>query len=178
MKLPQKPLITFIVLFIINIPCKLAATEQVQELITAGWLEGVLLQPGNIRMRAKLDTGAKTSSLHAIDIKRFQKKGEQWVSFRTGVDKMVQLNLPLVREVKIKDHKFKATVRSVVEMKFCLHNRVFTSEFSLIDRSQFNYPILLGRLLLQQGIIVDPSLTFTVRSDKKKCEAALNMDEK
>lgn len=100
------------------------------------------------------------------------------MSFRTGIDEMIQIYLPLTRDVKIKDHKLKSEVRPVVEMKICLHNQVFMGEFSLIDRSQFNYPILLGRLLLQQGIIVDPSLTFTVRSDKKKCEAALNMDEK
>ncbi|MBL1321926.1 MAG: ATP-dependent zinc protease [Methylophaga sp.] len=178
MKSPQKLLTICIVLFISSISCKLATAKQIHESITAGWLESILLQPGNIKMRAKLDTGAKTSSLHAIDIKRFERYGEQWISFRTGTDEMVQINSPLVRDVKIKDHKLKAVVRPVVEMKFCLHNQIFTSEFSLIDRSRFNYPILLGRRLLQQGIIVDPSLTFTVRSDKEKCEILLNTDEK
>jgi hypothetical protein len=158
--------------------CLASADEQVQQLITAGWLESVLLQPENIRMRAKLDTGAKTSSLHAVDIKRLERKGEQWVRFRTGVDEMVEITLPLVRDVKIKDHELKAAVRPVVEMKICLHNQIFMSEFSLIDRSQFNYPILLGRTLLQQGIIVDPSQTFTVRSKQEKCEILLNTDEK
>jgi hypothetical protein len=157
--------------------CFASTDEQTQQLITAGWLESVLLQPVNIRMRAKLDTGAKTSSLHAVDIKRFERKGEQWVRFRTGVDDMVELMLPLVRDVKIKDHKLKAAVRPVVEMKVCLHNQIFTGEFSLIDRSQFNYPILLGRSLLQQGIIVDPSQTFTVRSKKEKCKVLLNTDD-
>ncbi|MFW5427427.1 MAG: ATP-dependent zinc protease [Methylophagaceae bacterium] len=176
MKFPPKLLTMCIVLFISNISCKLAAAEQIQQLITAGWLESVLLQPDNIRMRAKLDTGAKTSSLHAVDIKRFERKGQQWVRFRTGVDEMVEITLPLVRDVKIKDHKLKAAIRPVVEMKICLHNEIFTSEFSLIDRSPFNYPILLGRSLLQQGIIVDPSQTFTVRSDKEKCEILLNTD--
>ncbi len=178
MKLPLTLFSIFSVLFFSAISNRLSATEQSQQLITAGWLESVLLQPENIRMRAKLDTGAKTSSLHAVDIKRFEKKGAPWVSFRTGVDEMVQINLPLIRDVKIKDHKFKAAVRPVVEMSICLHNQIFTGEFSLIDRSQFNYPILLGRALLQQGIIVDPSQTFTVRAKKKKCEILLNTDEK
>ncbi len=148
--------------------------QEQDQLITAGWLEGVLLQPWNIRMRAKLDTGAKTSSLHAVDIRRFKKEGEQWVRFYTGTKSLVKIEMPLVRDVKIKDHKLKAAVRPVVEMTFCLHNQLFTSEFSLIDRSPFNYPILLGRTMLQQGIIVDPSITFTVRSTKKKCETLIN----
>ena len=152
--------------------------QKQSQLITAGWLEGVLLQPWNIRMRAKLDTGAKTSSLHAVDIQRFTKKGVHWVRFRTGTDSLVKIEMPLIRDVKIKDHKLKAAVRPVVEMTFCLHNQIFTSEFSLIDRSPFNYPILLGRTMLQQGIIVDPSITFTVRSTKKKCESLISSKEK
>jgi hypothetical protein len=178
MKSPSKLLTICTILFISSLYCKLATAEQIQQSITAGWLESILLQPGNIKMRAKLDTGAKTSSLHAIQIKRFERNGEKWVSFRTGTDEMIQIDLPLIRDVKIKDHKLKADVRPVVEMNVCLHNKIFMSEFSLVDRSQFNYPILLGRSLLQQGIIVDPSQTFTVRSDQEKCEFLLNTDEK
>lgn len=150
--------------------------EPDSKLITAGWLEKIYLQPWNIRMRAKLDTGAKTSSLHAINIKQFKRGDVLWVRFRTGASKLFTIEAPLIREVKIKDHKLKAAVRPVVEMTFCLHDKLFTSEFSLIDRNQFNYPILLGRTMLQQGIIVDPSMTFTNKSNKKDCEKLVRTD--
>ena len=80
-------------------------------------------------MRAKLDSGAKTSSLHAFDIKRIEKNGEEWVQFKTGSlkkddEKTVSLELPVMREVKIKRHFSKAQERPVVELTFCLDSRV------------------------------------------------------
>lgn len=154
-----------------------AVADNKTETITTGWLEGVLLQPGNIRMRAKLDTGAKTSSLHALEIERFERDGEQWVRFNTGPhskkSQMKPIESPLIREVKIKDHLLNPTIRPVIEMTFCMHNQLFTGEFSLVDRSPFNYPMLLGRRLLEQGVIIDPSKTFTVKTSENTCSQIL-----
>lgn len=153
-------------------------TPTQSETITTGWLESILLQPSNVRMRAKLDTGAKTSSLHAIDIEHFKRDGQEWVRFLTGAynkkAQLIPIEAPLIREVKIKDHERKSASRPVVELTFCLHKKLFTSEFSLTDRSQFNYPMLLGRRMLQQGVIVDPAMTFTMRSTQKECKQPLN----
>jgi len=171
-------------LFALAFSVKLVADENnapIHEIITAGWLEEILLQPWNIKLRAKLDTGAKTSSLHAVDIERFDRDGTHWVKFRTiassNKNELMPMEAPLVRDVKIKDHKRKSSTRPVVEMTFCLADQIYTSEFSLVDRSKFNYPVLLGRLMLQQGIIVDPALTFTFRSNKKMCEKLINTDK-
>jgi hypothetical protein len=47
---------------------------------------------------------------------------------------------------------------------------MYNSEFTLNDRSKFHYPILLGRRMLQQGVIVDPASTFTLKTKRKKCK--------
>ncbi len=154
-----------------------------QKPLTAGWLEMIVLEPWDIRLRAKLDTGAKTSSLHAVDIERFKRKGKTWIRFRTtdpGEDDnpLTFIETPLIREVKIKRHKQKPQIRPVVEMTFCLDGRIYTSEFSLTDRSRFNYRVLLGRKMLQQGIIVDPASTFTLKTKKKSCKKLMKSKHK
>ncbi len=149
-----------------------------QQPVIAGWLENVVLLPTDkgLSMRAKLDSGAKTSSLHAFDIKRIEKNGEEWVQFKTGSlkkddEKTVSLELPVMREVKIKRHFSKAQERPVVELTFCLDSRVYRTQFSLVDRSKFNYPVLLGRRLLKQNILIDPSTTYTLTSSLKACKS-------
>lgn len=156
-------------------------TNKKKALTTAGWLENIFLQPWNIKLRAKLDTGAKTSSLHALNIERFKQDGEHWIRFHVEdpVDghPLKPIELPLIRDVKIKKHKQKSVTRPVVKMAFCLNNQIFSSEFSLVDRSKFNYPVLLGRGMLQQGIIIDPATTFTLHTDKQSCSKLMKTNK-
>ena len=142
--------------------------------IIAGWLETVILEPWQIKLRAKLDTGAKTSSLHAIDIDRFKQDGRPWVRFQTHAktdhSAIKRIELPIKRDVKIKSHHNGATIRPVVELQFCLNGQHYIGEFSLVDRGEFNYPVLLGRRILKQGIMVDASSTFLLSTSKKGCK--------
>lgn len=134
-----------------------------------GWLEFGIIQPGGAKVDVKLDTGAKTSSMHALDIEIIEKKGKKYVRFRfdTGYDDDederydLTLERPLVREVVIKRHKKNNQVRPVVMMEICLGGQMYEGEFSLVDRTRFNYPVLLGRRLLAKSVIVDPASTFT-----------------
>lgn len=142
--------------------------------VVAGWLEYVVLEPWQIKLRAKLDTGAKTSSLHALNIERFIRDGQPWVRFNTEDKKndvaTKTIELPIKREVKIKSHHRDATSRPVVLLSFCLNSHLYHGEFSLVDRTRFNYPVLIGRRILQDGILVDASSTFTLAIDLKHCE--------
>ncbi len=151
-----------------------------RETLVAGWLESIVLQPWNIKLRAKLDTGAKTSSLHAEDIERFERDGKEWVRFHTTdpdeKNPLKTVEAQLIRDVKIKRHKQKPQTRPVVEMTFCLDGQIYTSEFSLTNRSRFNYQVLLGRRVLQQGILVDPASTFTLKIDRKSCRKLMKTE--
>ena len=127
-----------------------------------GWAEPVVLVETGFELEAKLDTGAETSSLDAIDIRRFRRKGESWVRFTVedqGEDEEVRLERPLLRRVLIKRHDGDSQRRSVVSLTVCLGDHRREVEFSLIDRSEFTYPVLLGRSALAGIAVVDPDQT-------------------
>lgn len=140
------------------------------ELDSLGWLEWSWLQPQNIRLKTKLDTGAKTSSIDATNIEQFESEGKPWVRFTIPLSKRpedsdyggdVTLERPLMKTIKIKDHERAPTARLVVRLGLCIGGKMFDTPVSLTDRSQFNYPFLLGRTALKKRILVDSSKTFT-----------------
>lgn len=136
---------------------------------TFGWLEWAYLEPAHIRIKTKLDTGAKTSSIHATDIDVFDRDGEKWVRFRVPFsmkagtsDKRrdVFFERPVVRRVRIKEHDRAPARRYVVNLDLCLGGITFTTPMTLADRSRFNYPLLLGRVALQGRAAVDPAQKY------------------
>lgn len=128
-----------------------------------GWLERIVIQPWGVRAKAKLDSGAKTSSLNAKNIKRFEQDGEEWVRFTLAIQdadtreqKELEIERPLARNVRIKRHEFHPQRRSAVMMQFCLNGRSYETEFTLADRAEFKYPVLLGRSFLADTALIDP----------------------
>jgi len=131
-----------------------------------GWLEGAYLQPWGVRVRAKLDTGALTSSMHAENIELFEKDNVQWVRFhfpfgkREGYENGFEIERPLVREANIKEHVGTSVPRYVIEIDICVSGETRPVEVSLVDRSNFNYPMILGRNALAGRIHVDAGRSF------------------
>ena len=132
-----------------------------------GWVEPVLVGKSRVELEAKLDTGADTSSMHAAKIRRFRSKDRKlWVEFRlteqeTG--RTIRFKKKLVRYAYIKEHEGPSQKRPVVNMKICLGDHEKDIEVSLVDRSGFQYPILLGRNALEGHVVVDPELRNTAR---------------
>ncbi|MFT5396014.1 MAG: hypothetical protein ACI85N_001203 [Gammaproteobacteria bacterium] len=140
-----------------------------------GWLESAYIKPWDIKVRAKLDTGARTSSLHATDIETYQINDATWVRFtltqpgsKNGnqPEKKITVERPLIKETKIKEHLGDSMLRNVVEMKFCLNGRNYITPVTLADRTNFHYPLLLGRRTLKDNLLIDPGKSFTA---KKSC---------
>jgi hypothetical protein len=137
----------------------------------AGWVEKVVMQPSQIRVSAKLDTGARTSSIHAEKIERFEKEGERWVRFTLVLEDehdevhRVPMETPIYRRVRIKQHDDAPEARPVVELEFCMAEQVRRAQFSLVDRGVFLYPVLLGRRFLADSFVVDPGETFLTRAE-------------
>lgn len=165
----------FACLALITALANTAWAGEVKQRSIMGWVEFVELQPWGFKSKAKLDTGAKTSSLHAENIERFERDGEDWARFefvfkesKHSKQRRVKLQAPVIRTVKIKRHKSNKTqIRPVVELDICLNNSIHSAEFSLIDRSRFIYPVLLGRSLLREAAIVDPGSTFLAQEHCK-----------
>lgn len=137
-----------------------------RERVIMGWLEPLMLLPSGVTLKAKLDSGAKTSSIHAKNINRFKKDGEDWVSFDIPVQEdkkdLIALHIerPLVRDVVIKRHLTNAHERPVVTLPFCMNGEDHEAQFNLIDRSRFNYPVLLGRLFIKKVALIDPGAVY------------------
>ncbi|AFU97535.1 ATP-dependent zinc protease [Simiduia agarivorans] len=132
-----------------------------------GWLESVRLQQADMRIKTKLDPGAKTSSMQASNIEYFKKGSKTWVRFDftdtnldTKKEETHRFEAPLTREVIIKRHGAPNITRPVVAMQFCLFHQVYRAEFSLADRDKFNYSILLGRSFLSTVALVDSGEIF------------------
>jgi len=163
-----------------------AEAVELSEKTILGWIENIYLQPSNLKAKAKLDTGAKTSSLHAKNIEYFEKDGERWVRFqfssntrlkesayKTGKSKkIVTIEAPLYRSALIKSHKHSSVERPVITLPFTLAGVEYHAEFTLTDRKKFLYPVLLGRRFLKNVAIVDPGNTFLRTRTIPKVEQA------
>lgn len=138
--------------------------------VIAGYVERVTLQPWDIEVKAKLDTGANTSSIYAVDVERFEKDDAEWVRFTLVLEDYedevhrVETEAPVARNILIKDHDDPSSRRAVVELPMCFDGRIHNLQFSLADREGFIYPVLLGRRFLNDVAVIDPDRTFLTQS--------------
>lgn len=136
-----------------------------------GWVENARLPDPGMDLKAKLDTGAETSSLDARILKKFRKAGKRWVRFvvadRESGEEFVIVR-ERVRTIGVVQHDGSRQTRPVVTLEVCIAGRLLETEVSLIDRSEFNYPLLLGRSALESFALVDAGNTFLSQPD---CEA-------
>ncbi len=128
-----------------------------------------------LQLPARIDTGARTSSLHATQIELFERDGKNWVRFQSSNNNtkpMVQ-ELPLKRTVKIKRKDKGVVERPVIELKIQIGGVVQRLDVNLTDRSHFEYPVLIGRDFLQDLVIVDVSKSYIADQpeDRPKAEA-------
>jgi len=142
-------------------------------IITTGWREWVVFpELGLPKIKAKIDTGARTSALHALNIQRMQHEGEDWVSFDT---QPVQYAAgPTLRcSARLKDirvitdsggHKEK---RFVIETPLRMGKQEWLIELTLTDRSKMKFRMLLGRHAMHGIIKVNPSKSFLTSRRKK-----------
>jgi len=155
-------------------PVDITLSENAQEpaeKLVLGWIENIRLLPGRSIMKAKLDSGAKSSAMHAEDIEFFEKDGRDMVRFTVLKDhqdpdsERFIYERPLVRAVNIKlRYTSVRDERPAVRLEFCLAGVRHNAVFSLTNRSDFNYPVLLGREFLKHNILVDSSTSFTHRT--------------
>jgi hypothetical protein len=153
-------------LFLLLLPAAAWANEPADERVKEifGWLERVEIGDNGLLLKAKLDTGATTSSLSATDISYFERGGKRWLRFKVYSklqDREEIFEAPLVRHVKIRRHSGKTQRRPVASLTMCVGDVLRARQFTLIDRSGFNYPVLVGRNYMKDYILVDSESTYT-----------------
>jgi hypothetical protein len=124
-----------------------------------GWIENVRLYPGGLTLAAKLDTGARTSSVDTQDYKIFERGGRRWVRFRVSNRKgnTVQFERPILRIARIRRSATKTTERPVIKLGLCLGMQYREVEVNLTNRAHLNHPMLVGRTSMAGLALVDSS---------------------
>ena len=131
-----------------------------QEIV--GWVENVLLTDDNLMIKAKIDSGARHSSLHC-DCKAIKnQKGEKWVHLKiTNFDgDIVEFDKKVIRQAKIKRHDGRMQIRDVIKLNIGLGSIRKEVEVNLIDRTGLNYQMLIGRSYLKNDFLIDTSKKF------------------
>ena len=145
-------------------PLVVAATASAGNKQIVGWVEKARIYPGNLVLQAKMDSGADNSSLNVPHLVEFERDGEKWVRFElTGnSEQTVLIERKVLRTAKIKRHREVRQKRPVVHLGICVGNYYQEAEVNLVDRSNFKYPLLIGRSFMRDRLLIDPSAQFTL----------------
>ena len=145
-----------------------------------GWREWVELPLlGNARIKAKLDTGARSSALHAFNLRPFQESGRWFVQFDVH---------PLQRN----DDVYKTCIAAVVDYRWITNsgggrekrfvivttlkmgNNAWPIEVTLTDRDQMGFRMLIGRTAMHHRLVVDPAASYRMGRPRKTNGASRN----
>jgi len=132
-----------------------------------GWREWIGLPALNIpSLRAKVDTGARTSALHAVDITPLTLNDTLCVSFAIPEEQIDELGA-VFHTAPVRDRRaVRASIgtsqeRFVIATPIRIGGRSFSIEITLSDRTEMDFPMLLGRNALRLGrYVVDPGRSF------------------
>ncbi len=135
-------------------------------LLCIGWREWVALPGiGVERVKAKVDTGALTSALHAFDIRRFRRGNKRVVKFKVhplqrSAGRMIQVVAPLVDRRRVKSSSGHETLRAVIRTQVLILGRLWEIDLTLVSRLDMGFRMLLGRQALRGRFLVDSDCSF------------------
>ena len=136
--------------------------------IIIGETEMVIITPPQVTLKARIDTGATTTSIDARNITAFERDSKKWVKFSViKGGKEYKIERPIVKTVMIKRHGIEAQERFIIKMRVTVGDTTKLIDVSLTDRSDYKYPILLGRNFLKDYFIVDVSRSNILHTKKK-----------
>ncbi len=141
-------------------------TGKVTEKPMLGWREWVSLPALNISpIKAKIDTGARSSALHAFSIEKYQKSGELWVMFalhplQTREDIVVECHAPVKDRRMVSDSGGHKQRRYVIETPLLIGQTLIMAEMTLTNRDSMRFRMLLGRTAMNGNFIIDPAASY------------------
>jgi hypothetical protein len=149
-----------------------AALKRVKPMV--GWREWVALpELGVEAIKAKVDTGARTSALHAFDIEPFEHDGESWIRFSIHP---LQRNDDLILPCSCRALDYRWVTNSgggrerrfVIETQLRIGDDQWPIEMTLTSRDQMGFRMLLGRTAIRKRYIVDPGKSYCVARERKR----------
>lgn len=117
------------------------------------------------RIKAKIDTGARTSAVHAWDIMAFEKDGAKWVRFelhplQKNNTKRIYCDAPVMDERLIRSSNGQITKRFLIRTRLKLGSRTWPIDLTLSRRDEMGFRMLLGRTALSGRTLIDPSASY------------------
>src|SRR6056297_2096910 len=139
-----------------------------------GWREWLSLPELGIKyIKAKIDSGARSSSLHAFDTEFFERDGEQWVRFKVNPvqrneSRVVETAARVFDSRSIRSSSGESQVRPVIVTPLQLLGERFDIELTLADRNQMGFRMLLGREAFRRRFLIDPGKSYLGGVPKKR----------
>jgi len=139
-----------------------------------GWREWVSLPALNIpKIKAKVDTGARTSALHAFSLNPFEESGRSRISFdihplQHNTDDVISCIADVVDKRMVTDSGGHEEERYVIETPITIAGQTWSIEITLTERENMLFRMLLGRSALRKRFIVNPARSFVTTKAHKK----------
>tara|TARA_Y100000591_G_scaffold107998_1_gene91925 strand:- start:209 stop:679 length:471 start_codon:yes stop_codon:yes gene_type:complete len=131
-----------------------------------GWREWVFLPSYNdFKLKAKIDTGARTSAIHATNIQIYRKNGNEMVRFQIYQSQsFLDIDTELISYKKIKSSFGQTETRPTVYMKIQIGAEIWLTEITLAQRAKLTYPMLIGRNTLNKRHIIHSHRSYLAGS--------------
>ena len=145
------------------------AKKTKKDLTVVGWREWVGLPDWGIAsIKAKVDTGARSSSLHVVDLEQFERDGVPWVRFRVHPvqrksAKTVEVEAPVLETRLIRSSNGKVARRPVIVTNVTLLGNTWPVELTLASRDEMGFRMLLGREAVRRRFLVDAGASYLRR---------------
>ena len=150
------------------------ALKKQPNLPAIGWREWVGLPDLNAKaIKAKVDTGARSSSLHAFEIEKFTRDEESWVRFKIHPDqrtskRTIETEAKVLEYRSVRSSSGKASLRPVILTKVMLLDVVWSVEVTLANRDEMGFRMLLGREAFRRRFVVDAGNSYYGGRPKRK----------
>ena len=115
-------------------------------------------------IKARVDSGAKTSSIHAFNIEAFSKNEAHWVRFelhpvQSNDDRLIKCECQVIDERAVKSSSGQSEIRYVISTPIKLNDELWDIQLTLADRDSMGFRFLLGREAMNGRLLIDPSKT-------------------
>ncbi len=150
------------------------AKKKQRELPVIGWREWLGLPDLGVKaIKVKVDSGARSSSLHAFELKKFKRNEETWVRFQVHPEQRtdkpsIEVEAKVLEFRSVRSSSGKATMRPVIITRVALMGQAWPIELTLASRDEMGFRMLLGREAFRGRFLVDAGKSYYGGNPKKK----------